>query len=173
MPSWLVTDQRLPKGHQIAAVLENLLDNAVTGGGDLAHHLHGLDETDGLALLHPVSHRHEGCLIRRRCSVEGAHQGSGDGRTLLPGGSRGRDRCRCRNSRSGEDSRRRGSGDCPVQLYRKTLLRQLQALECAALKAVHQVKNFLIGHGASFLHGKWPAGGIPRRAKDYSLWLLR
>ena len=61
-----------PVFHQVAVLGDDAGDNAVKICCDLVHHLHGLHDAEGLALLHPVPHLDKGCCSRSRCRVKDA-----------------------------------------------------------------------------------------------------
>ena len=53
-------EQDVVKVHNLVIAHADLFDNAVALGGDLVHQLHGLDDTEHVALLHSVPGLDEG-----------------------------------------------------------------------------------------------------------------
>ena len=147
-------------------------ENSLHGSGS-AQHFHGLDEAEGVALFHPVACLDEGGLLRSGGGVEGAHQRRRHGAALRRRSGRGGRRVRdCGGRGSYGRGRSRSGYTAPAQFYGKFLGGQLHGVDAAALKAVHQVKNFLIGHGNSFHDGKLarrrgqkhPSGGMEKQS---------
>src|SRR5690242_2145399 len=69
----LEAEERLAVLDRAAVLDEHLHQPAGLLGLDLVHQLHRLDDAEHLALLHRRAHAHEGGILRRGGSIEGAH----------------------------------------------------------------------------------------------------